>query len=251
MNVFGRTDIGAVRSSNQDAYISGILPNGAVWTAVCDGMGGANGGNVASMMAVDVISSSFEEEAPSISDETDFPTLLQEILNEANRRIFEKASETPELSGMGTTAVLVLIFQQRCYVAHIGDSRAYLFRDGHLRRLTEDHSLVQELVRLGEITPEQARTHPRRNVITRVIGVGPVVEADCTVTDFISEDVLLSCTDGLSGYADDDVLEKMIREYKGQDLVDHLFDFALKAGGADNITVSLIDNRSNATEVRP
>lgn len=251
MNVFGRTDIGAVRSSNQDAYISGILPNGAVWTAVCDGMGGANGGNVASMMAVDVISSSFEEEAPSISDETDFPALLQEILNKANRRIFEKASETPELSGMGTTAVLVLIFQQHCYVAHVGDSRAYLFRDGYLRRLTEDHSLVQELVRLGEITPEQARTHPRRNVITRVIGVAPVVEPDCTMTDFISGDVLLSCTDGLSGYADDDVLEKMIQQYKGQDLVNHLVDFALKAGGADNITVSLIDNRSNATEVRP
>ena len=249
MNIFGRTDIGAVRSSNQDAYISGILPNGAVWTAVCDGMGGANGGNVASLTAVDSISSSFEEVGASISAETDFPALLQQILNTANQRIFEKASETPELAGMGTTAVLALIFQNRCYIAHVGDSRAYLFREGKLRRLTEDHSLVQELIRLGEITPEQARTHPRRNVITRVVGVAPTVEADLTMLDFLPGDVLLTCTDGLSGYADDEILADFMRKYKGQDLVDHLLDFALEAGGADNITVSLVETRSNATEV--
>ena len=242
MNLFGRTDIGAVRSSNQDAYLSGYLPCGAVWTAVCDGMGGANGGNVASAVAIDVISSGFEALAPELTEESDIPVLLKNMIEDANRAVYEKARQDASLAGMGTTAVLIMVYNGRCTVAHVGDSRAYLFRGGALRRLTEDHSIVQELVRLGELTEEQARSHPRRNVITRAVGVAPVVEPDVVAADFLPGDVLLSCTDGLTGYMSDGQLGDFMRQDQGQELVDQLLDFALQAGGADNITVSVIQN---------
>lgn len=240
MNLFGRTDIGCVRSSNQDAYLSGSLPNGAAWTVVCDGMGGANGGNIASLTAVEVISAGLK--AMSFAPGTDAAAYLLELLAAANRAVYEKAQQEPSLMGMGTTAVVALVHDGHCTIAHVGDSRAYLFRDRTVRQLTEDHSVVQELVRIGELTPEQARTHPRRNIITRAVGVGPLAEPDVTTIEFRPGDVLLSCTDGLSGYLTEDELGAFMNEYKGQTLVDHLLDHALQAGGADNITVSVIEN---------
>lgn len=240
MNLFGRTDIGSVRSSNQDAYLSGYLPGGAVWMTVCDGMGGANGGNIASLTAVDVISSGFD--AANVTAETDVAALLLELLEKANRAVYEKAQQEPSLAGMGTTAVVAVVVDGRCTIAHVGDSRAYLFRDHTVRQLTEDHSIVQELVRLGELTAEQARNHPRRNIITRAVGVSPQVEPDVTTIDFRAGDTLLACTDGLSGYLGEEELGDYMNHYKGQDLIDHLLDHALQAGGADNITVAVIEN---------
>lgn len=242
MNLFGRTDIGSVRSSNQDAYLSGYLPNGAVWIAVCDGMGGANGGNIASALAINAISSAFEKCGAEKIPEDEIASQLEKMLAEANEAIYNKAQQEPDLLGMGTTAVLAYLFEGHITIAHVGDSRAYLFHNGAVRRLTEDHSIVQELVRLGELTEEQARRHPRRNIITRAVGVAPVVEADVTRAEMEPQDVLLICTDGLSGYLSDEELGEFLKEYSGQDLIDHLVDFALESGGADNITVATAEN---------
>ena len=174
--------------------------------------------------------------------EDEIASQLEKMLAEANEAIYNKAQQEPDLLGMGTTAVLAYLFEGHITIAHVGDSRAYLFHNGAVRRLTEDHSIVQELVRLGELTEEQARRHPRRNIITRAVGVAPVVEADVTRAEMEPQDVLLICTDGLSGYLSDEELGEFLKEYRGQDLIDHLVDFALESGGADNITVATAEN---------
>ena len=162
----------------------------------------------------------------------------------ANTAIYEAAREQPELRGMGTTAVVMLADQGRLHVAHVGDSRAYLKNGNGLTQITMDHSYVQDLVNFGQITKEQARTHPRRNIITRVLGVHDAVSADYSVWDFHAGDWALACTDGLTGYMEDGLLEQYMNEYShsGEALVEKLIQYAVDSGGADNITVAVVNN---------
>ena len=171
MKIASKTDIGKVRNTNQDSYAAGEMLDGTAWAVVCDGMGGANGGNIASANAVKIISeyisSSYHEEMGSNS----IKTLLQSALYGANVRLYDMSKTIESLNGMGTTVVSAIISNGIAHIAHAGDSRAYLIHEGKLSQITKDHSIVQSMVDKGQITPEEAKNHPNKNVITRALGV--------------------------------------------------------------------------------
>lgn len=242
MRVDCSTDVGAVRASNQDACDCGTFPDGGAWIVVCDGMGGANGGNVASSVAVktirDIISSGFCQGM----DPESVKQLMLDAVDLGNEAVFEMARGNEALWGMGTTVALVVVYGGLLHVVHAGDSRAYLKKDNTLEQITMDHSYVQDLVNLGHLTPEQAKVHPQRNIITRVLGVHPDVLPDYSRFDFAPGDMALVCTDGLTGYADEHlILEYMDRyENDGARLVKELIRYAVESGGSDNVTAAVI-----------
>ncbi len=246
MKVDYRTDIGAVRASNQDACDCGLFSPESAWVVVCDGMGGAAGGDTASSLALASIredmTSGFREEL----DEAGVNSLILSALAKANETVYCRALAQPELRGMGTTAVVMIARPGRLHVAHIGDSRAYLWQasTGAVRQLTVDHSYVQDLVNVGQITPEEARVHPHRNIITRVLGGHETVVPDLTVVEFGPGDLALACSDGLSNYTTPQQLAGFIRQAGSNTraLVDSLVDHAVTSGGADNITAAVLVN---------
>ncbi len=232
-----RSDKG-LRKKNEDSFYvpdEGKRP----LVIVADGMGGHIAGEVASRTAIDRIVG-YVEKAPEGSSST---VLLRQALNEANKTIFEMALSNRDLSGMGTTAVVVLLYPAKFAAAHIGDSRIYHYDGQRLRRVTKDHSFVQELVSSGVITEEQARVHPQRNIITRAIGTSRFEKADASVKGWKRGDILLLCSDGLCGSVDDGEMEMILRSSK--DLLgccDALTERALSNGSSDNITVVLVQN---------
>lgn len=244
MRVDFATDIGAVRSSNQDACKCGIFPGGSAWAVVCDGMGGANGGNVASAIAVEQIEVLLLNRFKEDMSQGNIKSMIVNAVLRANAAIYERAATNTELRGMGTTIVLMLAVGKRLHIAHVGDSRAYLKDKDGIRQLTMDHSYVQDLVNFGQITKEEARTHPRRNIITRVLGVHDNVNVDYAVWDFNAGDIAIACTDGLTNYVDEDLLEEYIDRYEGngEALINELIQFAVDNGGSDNITIAVVNN---------
>ncbi len=228
MRVCHRTHQGLVRSSNQDS----LLIDAGVY-GVADGMGGHNGGETASRVAVQVVKNALRGKRPE-------QRALEMGVEAANRRIFDMARHDSSLSGMGTTLTLLWEDETQLMFAHIGDSRAYLIRNGELRQITDDHSVVAELLRNKVITPEMARTHPYRNVITRAVGVDPSVEADVLTHDKQVDDVWLICSDGLYNMVPDDVIQQVLTT-AGDDesAADELMQLALEGGGTDNITFVL------------
>ena len=222
------TDVGRQRQSNEDAYLER-----EPLFAVADGMGGARAGEVAARMAVEAFDDSPE---PGARPEE----LLRGVATEANRRIYEMAQGDSEHAGMGTTLTAALVEGREVAVGHVGDSRLYRLRDGRLERLTEDHSLVEELVRQGRLTPEEAETHPQRSIITRALGPEPSVEVE-TFTDVArAGDVYLICSDGLSGMvAEDEMAAILERSGTLDEAAKRLVEEANRAGGRDNITVIL------------
>lgn len=244
MRVEFATDTGLVRSSNQDACRCGVFSEKSAWAAVCDGMGGANGGNVASAIAVEQIEAHLTGLFVEGMTTGSVKSLLLNSVQRANRAIYQRAKEEPALQGMGTTAVVMLAVGGRLHVVHVGDSRAYLKNRNGLTQITVDHSYVQDLVNFGQITKEEARTHPRRNIITRVLGVHDYVEPDYSMWDFDPGDMALACTDGLTGYMEDGLLEEYIDGH-GRDegvLLQKLIGYAVERGGADNITIAVVNN---------
>ena len=240
MNVIGQTHIGLVRMNNQDALEYGTLGRQAQYAVVCDGMGGANGGNIASKIAVEVIGSrireGFREEASASSVEH----LLASAMNTANVGVYERAQQQEELSGMGTTVVAVITCGRMAYISHVGDSRLYLMRDGQLSVVTRDHSVVQELIEKGQITEEEARSHPRRNFITRALGVRIEESGEYDELELQAGDRLLLCTDGLTNEVNHDGIRSLLK-LPAEESVNGLVRAALDDGGADNITVVLMD----------
>lgn len=242
MNITGMTDIGLVRSSNQDAFMIGQMDDGVQYAVVCDGMGGANGGNIASRLAVDHFSASLKAGYRSGMSENSIKNLLQSAVSAANIRVFDKSRESKELNGMGTTIVAVLLIGATAYLIHAGDSRAYALSNGDFMQLTRDHSIVQSMVENGKLTPEEARFHPKKNVITRALGVEESVDGEFNVYDLSEGDMLLLCTDGLSNYVDNDTIINVLNsdvENKSEELV----NIANKNGGGDNITAVVIENK--------
>ena len=234
MKVDFETDVGAVRSSNQDACDGGLFSKDSAWAVVCDGMGGANGGNVASAMAVESIRRRLLEGFHQDITREGVRCLLLEAVTEANRAVYRRSQEEQELRGMGTTAVVLVASKGTLHVAHVGDSRAYLKNSQGLSQITMDHSYVQDLVNFGQITKEEARVHPRRNIITRVLGVHPQVECDYDSYDFSPGDTALACTDGLTGYMEDGLLDEYLEHYgqNGSALAKKLIQFAVEKGGS-------------------
>ncbi len=241
MEWFGLTDKGRVRPTNQDIYrIEAREQNETALLVVCDGMGGANAGNVASRFAAQAFAESVIPALDGALDENRRRELLSGALKQANKTVFRLAGRQPEFRGMGTTLVAALIQGGSATILNVGDSRAYLFDGTRLHQITEDHSYVEEMRRQGRITEEAARTHPQKNLITRAVGVETMVEGDLFETRLGPSEILLLCTDGLTGMAEDEQIAETIRQSKTLALAgDALLTLALAGGGRDNITVAL------------
>ena len=242
MIIYGKTDVGKRRDNNQDSFTIrhiGVLTVGIV----CDGMGGANGGNVASALAAntfaDLLAASLGTVGHERSDE-ELDTLLESALAAANAAVYERAAADKTLSGMGTTLCAVLTDGSRIHAVNVGDSRLYCFTAGGIVQISHDHSFVQALVDSGSITPEEARCHPNKNIITRAVGTAETVEGDFFDMAFPGQALLL-CSDGLTNYVEDDRLyELFAAEPNVESLVDTYIDEANANGGGDNITALVI-----------
>ena len=240
MKIAAKTDKGRVRESNQDAYAVGELPGEVVWAVVCDGMGGAAGGNIASALAVKVISDKINASYRENMRDSSIKNMLHSALVAANIEVYDMADTQYDLKGMGTTVVCVILKDDQVYIAHAGDSRAYIARNGDIEQVTVDHSLVQDLVSKGRITPEEAVNHPNKNLITRAIGVDKSIEIDFNQIDFTDNDMLILCTDGLSNYVSTEEITQEISDGKYYAFADRLVKKANSNGGGDNITVVAI-----------
>lgn len=226
MKMYGATDKGLVRATNQDNF---YIDTAGKWAVVADGMGGHNGGETASTMAVEEIKKSMSQGVG-----------LKESVINANAVVYRKALAEDEFSGMGTTIVLCEVVGELANIAHVGDSRAYLYKDHKLKQITKDHSIVQQLIDCGTITEEQAKYHPQRNLITRAVGTERNTLVDCNTVDFAKDDCILICSDGLSSYVDEDEILHILEDNKTKDAVEKLIEAANEKGGKDNITVVLI-----------
>ena len=228
----GRTDIGLVRENNEDA-----IATGEKLVAVADGLGGHSGGEVASALAASVVAAGFSGRS---ADE------LAASVRSANRAVWERGSGAPELDGMATTICAAgLLDDGALAVAHVGDSRAYLARDGALRRLTEDHTVTAEMVRRGELTEAAALDHPHRAVLTRALGVRPDLEVGATYVPVAPGDLLLLCSDGLFRLvSDEELAAQLLAGRSPQATVDTLLELALARGGDDNVSVVVAEVRS-------
>lgn len=239
MKIFSKTDKGLVRSSNQDSFFAGELSDGAIFGIVCDGMGGANAGNVASEMAIKIVSEYIKRSYRIGMDEFETEKMLKNAIESANLEIYELATSNEEYAGMGTTAVIALVHNNKAVIANVGDSRIYLLGDD-ITQITRDHSVVQSLIESGKITPEDAKVHPRKNVITRAIGAESEVVSDTSVAELGEAKAMLLCTDGLSGFVEKEAILKVFKENKAEDVAEKLVELANLAGGYDNITVVLL-----------
>lgn len=234
--ITSRTDTGLVRRNNQDAVIqgSGLL-------GIADGMGGHNGGETASAGAREGMLQALEGREPS-------EEALEEAISQVNQALWNRQLEDTSLSGMGTTLTVLWPAGDRMLIGHVGDSRAYLLREGHLRQVTQDHSMVADMVRRGLLTEEQASTHPMRNYITRAVGTEPTIQADILSLERQAGDQWLVCSDGLHGLLSREDLERLMAEPNLEEAADEMLRLALDRGGRDNISL-LLAREDQAGEV--
>ena len=232
------TDTGRKRRRNEDDYV--VEPP---LFAIADGMGGAQAGELASSLAAGAIR---EDEGTEGSGER----RVTELIQEANRRVYQRSSQDAAASGMGTTMTVALVSNGNVVFGHVGDSRAYLIRNGKLDQLTEDHSLVAELVRSGKLSPEEAETHPQRSVITRALGTDPDVDVDTFSIETVPGDLFMLCSDGLTSMVEDDVILQTVEKNRDnlQAAAKALIRAANKGGGEDNITVVFFEIGDDAGE---
>lgn len=240
MKIVAKTDKGLVRENNQDAYAVGELPGEVAWAVVCDGMGGAAGGNIASALAVKVISDKITSSYNKKMRDSSIKNLLDSAITAANIEVYDMAYSRPDLKGMGTTVVAVVVRDNVAHIAHAGDSRAYLVNKDGVEQITVDHSLVQNLVDRGEITKEEAEHHPNKNVITRALGVDKRIDVDFSEIDMQENETLVLCTDGLSNCVNNSEMAEDIKDGQYYAFADRLVKRANKNGGNDNITVVAI-----------
>jgi PPM family protein phosphatase len=247
----GITDIGRKRQRNEDSY---LVNDKLKLYVVADGMGGHAGGEFASKIAVSTVEEIFKGDdrakskvAPSYLD-TEAPKgedifeqdRLKDAITRAGSMIVRRASEEPELRGMGTTSTVILFMEDKAYIAHVGDSRCYCVRDGKITQITEDHSLVHEQLKSGLITEEEARTHQLKNIITRSVGVQEEVEVDTIVWKVLNDDRYLLCSDGLSNMVTDQEIEQVVKTFEPEDAGRLLVEKANQRGGDDNITLIVL-----------
>ena len=225
-----RTDVGKVRANNQDAP---IVSEKLRLYGVADGMGGHKGGEVASTSARDDLLRELEGKTPSVAT-------LSGAIEEVNRQIYHQQEHDDALTGMGTTLSVLWMSDNFVYIGHVGDSRVYLLRDGEFKQMTLDHSLVEQLVREGVLTEEEAQNHPMRNIITRAIGTDESVEVEVVVEERRKGDLWLACSDGLHGLVDDRQMRDALRQYAPEKAADVLLKAALDAGGRDNVTLVIV-----------
>lgn len=240
MQIIGNTDVGKTRIANEDALKYGKFDDGTFWAIVCDGMGGVHGGKIASSTTIDMVSHKIRKCYNPSMKISSIENLLLSAITTANCIVYDRGVGDKELEGMGTTIVAAIIKNGEACIAHVGDSRAYYISDDNIILVTKDHSLVQEMLDLGEITQSEFEHHPRKNIITRAIGVDEKIEIEFNTIEFNKNDALILCSDGLSGQIDK---EKMLSIYKDNDfeaLADKYIEAANDNGGVDNITVVIM-----------
>lgn len=241
MKAYGVTHVGMVRSANQDMFLTEQLSATTGLAIVCDGMGGPGGGQIASDIAVKTLAKVIREGHEQAQSEKDWKELIQTAVRKANGEIFKYAAHEQELTGMGTTMVLAIYGKEKALVANIGDSRAYVTNGGHIDQVTKDHSVVQQMVDEGQLTKFEAKVHPKKNIITRALGVDLLCEADFFEVTLEQGDYLLLCSDGLTGYVDENELafELSVCD-KPEEVLDKFVLMANERGGSDNITAVLV-----------
>lgn len=237
MNSFSKTDVGVKRTMNQDSLYCSDSPVGSFRNLfiVADGMGGHRAGDYASRLCIESMVSRIQGSSSMTP-----VTIFEEAITFANRSVYEASQQDKEFEGMGTTMVACTLQGQTLYVANIGDSRLYLLRE-ELQQITTDHSLVEEMVKIGNITESEARVHPQKNIITRALGIDEMVQADYFELQIQPSDVILLCSDGLTNMVYDDEIEYIIRHASSmEDAANGLIDKANLNGGSDNITAVLV-----------
>ena len=241
MEYWGRSDIGRVRSQNQDAFRIEELDRHTILAVVCDGMGGAKSGNIASRLAIDVFVDEVKNSWKSTMPQEQIGQLLQDALKLANFTVYDQARQFTEFAGMGTTLVAALLNGKNATIVNVGDSRCYHITHSDIRRITVDHSVVQMMVDRGELTPEEARNYPGRNYITRAVGTEPTVESDLFAIRVERGDALLLSSDGLHNELDDqEILFEVVHGVNNDNCCQRLLDIANMRGSPDNVTSVLV-----------
>lgn len=243
MEYWALTDKGMVRSVNQDTFFAGEIKNDAGETAflcaVCDGMGGARAGDLASITARETFVEAVKFGFRLKSD--DIPALMRAAAEKANEAVLEKAKENEDFHGMGTTLVAAMISDNKAVVANVGDSRCYIIKDGAIRQITKDHSLVEDMIDKGELSREQAWKHPRKNLITRAVGTDNRLECDIFEPDFAHGDYMLLCSDGLSNIVNSqEMLFEVLYGESRETAAQRMMDIALSRNASDNVTIVLL-----------
>lgn len=240
MDAWGLTDLGNVRKQNQDFYDIVTLHPNQLLLVVCDGMGGAKSGNVASRLATEVFVGEVRRTAREDMDVEQIEKMLRDAVSLANQAVFEQSKVSSDFTGMGTTLVAAVLLPDRAIIANVGDSRAYIFDKDGIRFMTVDHSLVELMVRRGEITREQAKTHPSKNLITRAVGTEANVDCDLYNQELHPGDAVLLCSDGLSNeMADQEILFEVVHGVQKEGCCQRLLDIAKGRDAPDNVTVVL------------
>ncbi len=242
MKVFAKSDIGKARDMNQDYYYVSTPEDNIKLFILADGMGGYNGGEIASKLATTSVKSYISNNFYKIEhDKESILSLIKNAVEYANMIVYEKSKEIKELEGMGTTLEVCLIYNNKAYIGHVGDSRIYRIRKDFIRKLTQDHSYVQKLVKDGTITKEEAENHPKKNMLMKALGCNAFVEPDVSVKGFLRDDILLISSDGLTNMVkQEDIFE--IAKGNIEKAPIKLVDLANENGGLDNITVVVIKN---------
>ena len=241
MQSWGLTDPGCVRTQNQDAYQIEQLDRNTLLCVLCDGMGGAKSGNIASSLAVDVFVQEIKRTYHGSMDKEKVNQMLRSAVKLANFTVYDLAAQFEEFSGMGTTLAAVLVRGKEATVVNVGDSRVYAVDKNGIYQLTRDHSLVQMMVERGDLSPEMARSYPGKNFITRAVGTETVAECDLFHHKLERGDCLLLCSDGLSNMMDDqEILFEVVHGVSKQQCCQRLLDIAKNRGAPDNVTSVLI-----------
>lgn len=237
MQIIGNTDVGRTRIANEDAFKYGIFDDGASWAVVCDGMGGVHGGKIASSTAIDMVSQKIKKCYNPAMGMSSIENLLLSSITTANCIVYDRGIGDSELEGMGTTIVAAIVKNGEACIAHVGDSRAYMISNNKINLITKDHSLVQEMLDMGQITQSEFEHHPRKNIITRAMGVDDKIDIEFNTVEFNSDDALILCSDGLSGLIEKDTMLDIYNNTEFDSLADKYIETANDNGGVDNITV--------------
>lgn len=240
-----KSDKGLVRIINEDSYnVLAGYTGVPVTFIIADGMGGHNSGEVASKLAVDYTSKQILEYPESLCREESVLASIKEIMEKANSYVYAKSLEHRENAGMGTTLIIAVICEQKLYIGHIGDSRVYHIRDGRMSRITTDHSFIEELIKTGSLTREEAERHPKRNIITRALGCSEEIEIDFYSCEIEGSDIFVMCTDGLTNMVTENEIMEVLEKMEDPELTcDELVQRANRMGGEDNITVIVFNNK--------
>ena len=239
MQIFSKIDIGKIRTSNQDAYYTVKLSDNSAIVLVCDGMGGANAGNIASETAIKLIADYILKSYRPTMNSRDIEKVMRNAISSANLELFDMSKKNEEYNGMGTTLVAAHVKGNNAVICNVGDSRAYLINES-ISQITKDHSVVQSLIESGKITVEDAKAHPRKNVITRALGAEENVIPDIFEQILKSGEFLLFCTDGLSNFVEPEFIFDTVKNSKVDDITEILVNKANSNGGGDNITAVLV-----------